>query len=92
MKRSIEELKQPSNKGAKASDGPPPRGVLMFNEEGEEKREEVQVVEDKVLNVRVLEFDDYNEVLVKEAESKKTHVPTMQAFLFNGGTIVFNKN
>ena len=68
VKRSIEDSEeQPTSKQARASDGPPPLGVLMFNKEGEEKRREGLVEEERVSDVRVLKFDDYNEVLVEEA-------------------------
>ena len=43
----------------------------MFNKEGEEKRREGLVEEERVSEVQVLGFDDYNEVLVEEAVSQK---------------------
>ena len=40
VKRSLEDLEeQPTSKRAKESNGPPPLGVMMFDEEGEEKGE-----------------------------------------------------
>ena len=71
VKRSLEEWEQPSNKRGKFSEGLPSLGVLRFDEEEEEKGEEGRRAEEKVSDVQVLEFDDYDEVLVKEAASQK---------------------
>ena len=71
VKRSLEELEQPSNKRGKTSNDPPSPEVLRFDEEEEGKREEGRMAEEKVSDVQVLEFDDYDEVLIKEASSQK---------------------
>ena len=64
MKRSIDESKeQPPNKRVKASNGPPLLGVLLFNKESEEKMEEGLMEEERSSDVRVLEFNDQDEVL-----------------------------
>ena len=41
----------------------------MLNKEGEEKRGERLVEEEKRYGVQILEFDDYNEALVDETAS-----------------------
>ena len=57
VKRSLEDSEeQLTSKRAKASDRPPPLGVLMFNEEGKEKRGEGLVEEEMSSDVRVFLF------------------------------------
>ena len=72
VKRSLDDSEdQPTSKRAKADDGPPLLEGKMVDEEGEEEGKEGLEEDEMKSEGGVLEFDDYDEALVEEAESQK---------------------
>ena len=72
VKRSIEDLEgQPTPKRLKIQEGPPPLGVTMLGDGGGDEKKKGLVKEEEEVEVKVLDFGDYNEGLVSEAASQK---------------------